>query len=61
MRNPDNAPMDDFEIADPLPGDDETPPEGWEEENVDEPVVDDTADEGAANLEEGEEPFTSAS
>ena len=60
MRDHNDAPMDDFEIADPR-GNDETSPEGWEEENVDDPVVGDTADEGAAEPEEGEEPFTSAS
>lgn len=59
MSNPDDAPMDDFEIADPLE-DNETSPEGWEEENVDDPVVGDTEDGGAAEPEEGEEPFTSA-
>lgn len=59
MSNPDDAPMDDFEIADPLE-DNETSPEGREEENVDDPVMDNTTDEGVAQPEEGEEPFTSA-
>ncbi len=68
MRDQHEAPTDDFEIADPIepsdypddtPGD--APPEVWEEENTDDPVEDEVAEEGLADLKDGEEPLSSAS
>jgi hypothetical protein len=54
MSDREEAPTDDFEIADPVEPDD-TPggasPEAWEEQNTDDPVEDETS----------EEPFSSAS
>lgn len=61
MSDSDDTPMDDFEIADPLPEGDKALPEGLEEDNGDGSVVGDAADEGAAEPGAGEEPFTSAS
>lgn len=45
MRDPADAPTDDFEIADPVPSaptdeDAEEASEEWEDENTDDPVVD---------------------
>lgn len=68
MRDQHEVPTDDFEIADPVepsdypadkPGD--TPPKEWEEENTDDPVEDEVFEEDIADLEDGEEPFSSAS
>ena len=44
MRDPADAPTDDFEIADPAPNtptdeDAEEVPEEWEDEHTDDPVV----------------------
>jgi len=65
MSDQHEPPTDDFEIADPVePSDypDDTPgdslSEEWEEENTDDPVEDEVSEEGLADLEDGEEPFS---
>ncbi len=61
MRDHDDVPMDDFEIADPVPPEDEASPEAWEEESTDDPGAGATPGNDGTDTEESEKPFTSAS
>lgn len=68
MRDQQEAPTDDFEIADPIaPNDDPDGAPGsssgdeWEEENTDDPAESETSKGDPADPDNGEEPFSSAS